>query len=127
MSKAEAVNRASSVAVENEVLSAYLEHGTPVPNRKRDGSPWSQAEIDAVWKKAIYLSGTGATEHRKDKCGSIIQYDKFGDASTSLGWEIDHINPTTNSGTDDITNLQALRWENNRRKGDKYPWTVWDC
>lgn len=127
MSKAETINGAMLRTDGEDKISVYLEKGAPMPNRKRDGSWFSQAEIDAVWRKAIYLSGSGATEHRKDKCGSIIQYDKFGDTTTSLGWEIDHINPVSNGGNDDMTNLQALRWENNRRKGDRYPWTVWDC
>lgn len=127
MSKVDFLKREDDRADGQEALEAYLDKEAPMPNTRRDGKVFSQAEIDAVWKKAIYLSGSGATEHRKDKCGSIIQYDKYGDTSTSLGWEIDHINPKSNGGTDDITNLQALRWENNRRKGDKYPWTVWDC
>ncbi len=127
MSKVDFIKRESERSESEEALAAYLEKEAPMPNKRRDGNVFSQAEIDAVWRKAVYLSGSGATEHRKDKCGSIIQYDKFGDTSTSLGWEIDHINPISNGGTDDMTNLQALRWENNRRKGDKYPWTVWDC
>lgn len=127
MSIVNVLKRATVETEAEQSVSAYLEKEAYMPNKRKDGRPFSTAEIEAVWKKAVYLSGSGATEHRKDKCGSIIQFDKYGDTGTSLGWEIDHINPLSNGGTDDITNLQALRWENNRRKGDRYPWTVWDC
>ena len=127
MEKYELVSTDSDLVLESDRIPTLMSREVPMPNRKIDGSRFTQAEIDAVWKKGVYLSGEGETEHRKDKCGAIIQYDKFGDQSSSLGWEIDHINPLSNGGTDDITNLQPLKRDNNRRKGDKYPWTVWDC
>ena len=38
------------------------------------------------------------------------------------GWEIDHINPISNGGGDEIGNLQPIYWENNMAKGDKLNW-----
>jgi len=38
-----------------------------------------------------------------------------------MGWEIDHIVPVSRNGTDNLSNLQPLQWQNNRLKGDKFP------
>jgi 5-methylcytosine-specific restriction endonuclease McrA len=51
-----------------------------------------------------------------------MQRDQHGKEGNH-GWEIDHINPTANGGSDDLSNLQPLWWKNNRRKSDTYPWS----
>jgi len=51
-----------------------------------------------------------------------MRFTDHGDTSSKYGWEIDHIMPTSLGGTDDVGNLQPLHWENNRKKGDSYPW-----
>lgn len=40
-------------------------------------------------------------------------------ATNKHGWEIDHIRPVVAGGNDDLSNLQPLQWENNRKKGDR--------
>ena len=38
--------------------------------------------------------------------------------NTAMGWDIDHIKPTSKGGKDTINNLQALNSSINRQKGD---------
>lgn len=91
-------------------------------NTKVDGSQFSLDTIDAVWEKAKVLAPV--TGFAKDGCGAVIQRSKHG-LTEKWGWEIDHIKPVSMGGTDDLSNLQPLHWENNRHKGDDWP--EWKC
>ncbi len=83
-------------------------------------SDWTQKQIDAVWAKLPSISGQKA-EWKKDKAGAWINYNQHGEVKSQYGWEIDHIYPESKGGSDDLSNLQALQWENNRSKDDNYP------
>ena len=80
-----------------------------------------------VWNKARKEEGFDESKYRKDACGAWIKWDKYGDTEDIYGWEIDHIYPQSmleNKSLEEINNLQnlrALQWENNRSKDDNYP------
>jgi hypothetical protein len=92
------------------------------PNTTTKGKPFDEATIEAVWKM-----GTPEPELpslRKDICGARMERSKYGRIE-KYGWEIDHIEPVAQGGTDSLDNLQPLQWENNREKADDYP--DWYC
>ena len=75
-----------------------------------------------VWAKGTAIPDYNADLWRRDICGHAMKFTDHGDTNSEYGWEIDHIKPTSLGGTDDLSNLQPLYWENNRKKGDQYPW-----
>jgi len=81
----------------------------------------------AVWGKGRPINKKGTQYDpnvwRRDICGRAMKYSDHGDTSSEYGWEIDHIKPRTSGGETTLDNLQPLYWENNRRKGDIYPWS----
>ena len=87
------------------------------------GKSFDPSVINTVWEKAIEYSNKDIDPKyvRKDICGASIAKGDYG-KTEKYGWEIDHIKPVSKGGTDDLSNLQPLHWENNRRKADNFPW-----
>ncbi|MBR6066945.1 MAG: hypothetical protein IKP45_04015 [Bacteroidales bacterium] len=77
--------------------------------------------INKVWDSAKIEAGYSPDRFRKDACGAWIIRNQYGRSDTIYGWEIDHIYPQALGGKDDLFNLRAMQWENNRSKGDDYP------
>lgn len=75
---------------------------------------WGKGKIDTEWDSERY---------RRDICGSLMEYTQHGNINSIFGWEIDHKKPTSAGGSNSLDNLQPLQWDNNRRKGDQYPWS----
>lgn len=76
----------------------------------------------AVWDKATPIVGAPPAIVRTDPYGKVMARAAYGDTQSAYGWEVDHIQPVTKGGTDELANLRPLHWEMNRQKGDQYPW-----
>ena len=76
---------------------------------------WTPEQIQAVWNKGRSVVGYDQNIHRLDQCGAWIQRNRHGSRDSSLGWEIDHIDP---NGSNDLPNLRPLQWKNNASRQD---------
>ena len=76
---------------------------------------------EIAWENAHKVRGRNPDVYRKDDYGNLMYWSSYGKQS-DMGWEIDHIHPKAKGGTDSPRNLQAVQWEENRKKSDKYPY-----
>ena len=90
-------------------------------NMRSDGQPFDEDTIEAVWQKGMPEPYAG---FRKDVCGASMYRPNYG-KQEMWGWEIDHIKPVSMGGTDELSNLRPLQWENNRAKGESYSDSAW--
>lgn len=83
---------------------------------------FSDQMVDQVWAKGTIVPGVDPSIWRKDFAGAWINRACYGQTETKYGWEIDHLRPESQGGSDELFNLNPLQWENNRKKGDSYPY-----
>lgn len=56
---------------------------------------WTEEELDIIFSKAILVQDG----LRKDASGVYIHRDAYGKAEHPWGWEVDHIKPISEGGT----------------------------
>ncbi len=93
-------------------------HGT-----SSQGFAFGSTTLWWVWSRATAVPGTDPNKFRKDTCGAWIAWNEHGNTDSPYGWEVDHVYPVALGGSDDLSNLQALQWENNRHKSDNVRWS----
>jgi len=95
--------------------------------KKIHPSFFSDYLIQKVWDKAQIIENVDPEIYRLDNCGALIKNALYLNEfkSLSMGWKIDLIKPRSKGGTEELLNLQALQWENERAKAEFYPY--WKC
>lgn len=73
-----------------------------------------------VWNKGLIIPGYPAHNWRWDAYGAVIKRSEYGNRNSKYGWEIDHIVPDSRGGSDGVSNLRPLQWENNLRKSNRH-------
>lgn len=94
------------------------------PNSNRYGGSWVETTKLAVWRKGRVVNGRDPAKVRLDVCGALMEWGQYGEV-TQTAWEIDHVQPVSKGGGDELSNLQPLQWLNNRAKSDYWP--NWFC
>lgn len=79
---------------------------------------FSEEVIQQVWEKGRVVSGNDPNVWRKDDCNAWMRRQDYGNRDSQYGWEIDHIKPISEGGTDGLSNLRPLQWQNNAHKQD---------
>lgn len=74
-----------------------------------------------VWNKAHPQLGYDANLYRKDDWGWWICYTDYGNRSSDYGWELDHLTPVSEGGSDSLANLRPLHWRNNVARSNQRP------
>ncbi len=86
-----------------------------------EGRRFDREVVRKVWDKGKRIPGKNPNLHRQDAAGNPIYKPAYGKDS-GMGWQIDHKKPVDKGGTDNPRNLQPLQTDENREKGDRYPW-----
>jgi 5-methylcytosine-specific restriction endonuclease McrA len=79
---------------------------------------FSEETIQRTWEKGRILGDNNPAVWRQDECRAWIRKKYYGNRNSKYGWEIDHIKPESEGGTDALSNLRPLQWENNASKQD---------
>ncbi|OIO58745.1 MAG: HNH endonuclease [Alphaproteobacteria bacterium CG_4_10_14_0_2_um_filter_63_37] len=77
----------------------------------------SEAQKNKAWDNAKKTQGKDPALYRQDPYGNTMYRHSYGRAS-DMGWEVDHIKPKSQGGSDATVNLQALSTGINRSKQD---------
>ena len=76
-------------------------------------SNWTEYDLLLIWQKGDPIPGFADTEWRVDYAGNYMRMRDYGDRNSVYGWEVDHILPVRDGGTDDLWNLRPVNWKTN--------------
>ena len=100
------------------IMSVESRRGGGSSSRSASSSYGKRDNVQAVWETAERGRGLNPTTRRVDASGTVIHRNRYGQTGAG-GWEVDHIQPRSKGGSDDIRNLQALNTRDNRAYGNR--------
>ena len=80
---------------------------------------YSENEKSKIWEKARPYGTNDPGIWRVDTFGAVIRFDAYGNCEHKYGWEVDHIKPKSEGGSDEPENLRPLYWKNNRARNQE--------
>ena len=72
--------------------------------------------IQAVWEKGTIIPNLSPDLWRWDQPQNLIKRTEYGNRESEYGWEIDHIRPVSDGGSDALGNLRPLQWAANAKR-----------
>lgn len=73
-----------------------------------------------LWQRATIVPDYDPDSWRQDFAGAWIQRDQLG-LTTEYGWDVCHIKPRSEGGSDELSNLVAIHWRNHLSKANSFP------
>lgn len=77
---------------------------------------FSNEEIRLIWNRAETIPGIAPNIYRRDECGAWMAFNEFGNARSSLGWQIDFSLYDPNNNDEDFGGLKPLHCQNYRSR-----------
>jgi 5-methylcytosine-specific restriction endonuclease McrA len=98
-----------------------MEQHTRKRGTDSDGHYFSDERVQEVWDKGHRVHGKDPEIYRRDDEGNVLHRYSYG-KDGPMSWEVDHSNPVSRGGSDNLRNLRPLQTDENREKGSKYPY-----
>lgn len=76
---------------------------------------YTNEKLQKIWEKGRPIPNNSPDVYRYDVCNAPMMWSEYG-KQTKYGWTVDHITPVSRGGTDELSNLRPLQWENNAKR-----------
>ena len=71
----------------------------------------------AVWQLGTPIDSYDSSVWRHDAFGQVMKRIEYGNRNSEHGWEIDHVKPLAQGGSNALSNLRPLNWRSNVQRG----------